>query len=308
MFSVIVPAYNAARFLEETAQSVLRQSLEAWELIVVDDGSTDDTAQVAAALAGPRVRVLSQANQGVSAARNRGLHAATGSHVLFLDSDDALSPNALERFSVFFEEHPEVVAAYGEATVMNEAGALTGTGKPPVFQVRPSGEALTALLARNPIVTTGAICLRRAPLVEIGGFREDLRVAEDWELWCRVALSGPIGYLGGAPVVAYRIRANSAMRGLGLSPEEAVKSVDAIFANPQIVKRIQGDAAPLREQALGAVFSFTATVNLRNRHFAQARKLLWQSIRRNPRQTREWILYACSCLRWLPSAIERRLK
>ena len=225
MCSIVVPAYNVAAYLGETLESVQKQHCSDWELIVVDDGSTDDTAAVVGNCSDARLRLIRQSNHGVSHARNRGLAEAQADFVLFLDGDDRLSPHALDRLLKALSDSPEAVAAYGEAVIMDAAGGLRGAGQAPVFNARPSGEVLVPLVTQNFIVTPGVLCLRRSALQAAGGFREDLRVAEDWELWCRVALRGHFIYIGGEPVLEYRLRPGSVVRSTGLVPDEVLNCV-----------------------------------------------------------------------------------
>ena len=156
--SIVVPAYNAEAYIRETIDSVLNQTCTQWELIVVDDGSTDGTAKTLRSMAGTHFSLIEQENRGVSVARNRSLEEAQGDFVLFLDSDDRLVPTALERLLAQLDLHPKAVAAYGEAVTMDEAGNRSGTGKPPVFRRRPRGDVLKELLTRNFVATPGVLC------------------------------------------------------------------------------------------------------------------------------------------------------
>src|SRR5438270_6004732 len=106
--SVIIPAYNNAKLVRQAIQSVLDQSYRAIELIVVDDGSTDNTAQVIATIDAPILTYIHQANRGVAAARNAGACAATGEYLIFLDQDDLLLPTCLEVYAEFLQSHPTI--------------------------------------------------------------------------------------------------------------------------------------------------------------------------------------------------------
>jgi glycosyltransferase involved in cell wall biosynthesis len=303
-----VPAYNAARYIEGTLLSVCRQSVPAWELFVVDDGSTDDTLRRAQYVVDSRIRFVSQINQGPSAARNHGLRLATAPVVLFLDSDDLLAPNALERLLQPLEDEEGCVAAYGEVTTIDEAGMPIGTGARPVFSARPSGDVLEALIQRNFIVSGGALCIRRASAIAAGAFREDLAVAEDLEFWCRLALVGPIRYIGGSPVLAYRIRQGSVVRSRGADPGDALRCIEAIFENPAIQARLGGRRSALSRKAQASVYSFTANEHLRAARWSTARRLLCRSLLRNPFQRREWLLFPFACVGWLPRVVRKHLK
>lgn len=305
---VVIPAYQAERHLQETLKSLQHQSFTAWAATVVDDGSTDGTAEAAAALDDPRITVLRQPNAGVCAARNRGLSAGSAPYVLFLDADDCLLTNALGRMVAALEEHPDCVAVYGDAVIMEEAGDLRDVPGRPVFTHRPSGDVLEPLLARN-FVFTGALLARRDAVTAAGPFDVRLKLYEDWEFWCRLALQGPFAYLGGMPVLAYRRTAGSAVAALGTRRDEAFKALDAVFDNPEVREVVPRQRLQrLRRRSEASVFSFLGTQHLKARNWRPARRAILESLRRDPRQIREWVLLACALLRVLPGKIRQRLK
>src|SRR5215210_7479587 len=122
LVSVIIPCYNQAHFLGEAIESVLAQNHPRFEILVVDDGSTDDTSEVAARY--PEVRCLRQENRGLAAARNAGLRSSEGEYVVFLDADDRLLPNALEAGLVCFEDHRECALVAGHYRLIAADGSL----------------------------------------------------------------------------------------------------------------------------------------------------------------------------------------
>ncbi len=252
--------------------------------------------------------MVSQENLGPSAARNHGLRLAKAPYVLFLDSDDLLSPDALERLLPPLEGDASCVAAYGEVTIIDESGRPTGTGARPIFNSRPSGDVLETLVQRNFIVTGGALCIRREAALAAGAFREDLAVAEDLEFWCRLALQGPIQYIAGNSVLAYRIHDGSVVRSRGAVPTDALRCIEAIFRNPAIQARLGARRGLFRRRAVASVYSFTANQHLRAGRWAVARRLLFHSLMRHPFQRREWILLSLAVVGWLPSSVRKHLK
>lgn len=177
--SVVIPAYNAARFLPRCLASVLAQTHSAEEILVVDDGSTDDTAAVASSFGG--VRVLSRSNGGLSAARNTGIQSATGDWIALLDADDLWAP---EKLAAQAERvRPDTVLVYTGIRVFGEDGVHQ------VCTAMDPAEARKALRYRNPI-TPSSVIARREALLRDGGFREDLRACEDWEMWVRLQRGG----------------------------------------------------------------------------------------------------------------------
>lgn len=186
--SIIMPCFNAEAHVARGVASVLGQTFRHLELIAVDDGSTDGTAAVLAAIGDPRVRVISQPNRGVSAARNRGLREARGAFVAFLDADDTWRPDCLELLLAALGKAPEAVAAY---CGWQNVGLDGGRGEP---YLPPDYEAegkLEHFLRCCPWPIHGAL-VRRGALTGAGGFPEGLTHAEDYSLWLRVAAFRPV--------------------------------------------------------------------------------------------------------------------
>lgn len=197
--SVIVPAWNSEHSIGATLRSVLAQTEPSWEAIVVDDGSTDDTAGVAQCLGDDRVRVIRQENLGQGAARNRGLREARGEFIAFLDADDEWMPPFLERTLRFLETHPEAVAVstafvvrYADGRERIGPAPLMGTGDVPSQCVV---ERFFHFWARHDHVRTGTVLLRHATVRSAGPQRADLRVSQDLEYWGYLATFGPWGFM-----------------------------------------------------------------------------------------------------------------
>jgi glycosyltransferase involved in cell wall biosynthesis len=305
--SVVVPAFNAEHFLEDAIHSIVEQSHPSWELVVVDDGSTDRTLEVAKAVQHPRTRVFTQANGGASAARNRGLRESNGQYVVFLDADDRLRPTALARFVEALEDAPRCVVAYGEIRAIGAEGDVLDP-RPPRFGERPSGDLLGALLVRNRIITPGAACIRRSSLMEVGSFDERLKFAEDWELWCRLAGVGEFRYVGGEPVMDYRIHPASMVHTPGLDITHEFECIDAIYSNPKLAERFdEATLAGYRRRSNATAHSFVADRHVKARDWRRAREHLVQALRSDPRRAREILLLAFCVFRWIPKRIERSI-
>lgn len=182
--SVITPAYNQAAYLTQAIQSVLEQTCQDFELIVVDDGSTDATPQVLAGIHDPRVRVIRQPNAGLSAARNTGLRACRAPFITFLDADDFFKPDKLELLSTYLEQHPDIGLVGGGTEVVDQ------TGRPLRESAKSPGQlALFELLTGNPFTVT-SVMVRREWIERVGTFDETLRACEDWDMWLRLAYAG----------------------------------------------------------------------------------------------------------------------
>jgi glycosyltransferase involved in cell wall biosynthesis len=185
LVSVIIPCYNAERYIAETLDSVFAQTYPAIEVIVVDDGSKDDTVKIAQK---HKVRVLRQKNGKVSAARNHGIRQSHGKYVLFLDHDDRLLPRAVEIGVGILEKNPNCVMAVGEHRYIGSNGEPLGkSGK------RVAGrDPYLVLLEHNFVETPCSALHRRSSLYVAGMFDESIFGAEDHELYLRLARSGSI--------------------------------------------------------------------------------------------------------------------
>lgn len=184
--SVIIPCYNQGRFLGDAIESALRQSLGRPEVIVVDDGSLDDSGQVAGGYAG--VRVIRQENRGLSAARNAGIDASTGDYLVFLDADDRLLPRALESGARCLEDHPDCAFVYGGYRLIAEDGSAMAS--PPREGER--GEPYLDMLRSNYIGMHATVMYRRTVFDSVGRFDTSRAACEDYDLYLRITRNFPV--------------------------------------------------------------------------------------------------------------------
>ncbi len=196
--SVVVPSFNYGHLIAQTLDSVLAQSSPDWECVVVDDGSTDDTADVVSAYTrrDRRFSYVSQRNAGLSAARNAGLRRSQGTYFQFLDADDVVEPSKLEHHVSYLNAHPYVGIVYGPARYFTTADptqrrySWTDPDTPWMPQVSGSGQVLVNALLDTNIMPVNSALVRREVLRRIGPFDERLQALEDWEYWIRCALGG----------------------------------------------------------------------------------------------------------------------
>lgn len=211
--AVIIAARNLAPVIADAILSVLRQDHPDLALIVVDDGSADETADVAASLADPRLFLIRQSQAGVSCARNAGARhpAAQGAEaLLFLDGDDWLAPEALGRLAAALADGPAAAAIHAPFAYVAEAARPGAPGRLDCRCVT-GGRLLPRLVLGNLFANGGHVLIRADAWAKTGGFRADIRFAEDWEFWPRLALCGPILPLGGPPLLFVRRRRGSMM-------------------------------------------------------------------------------------------------
>lgn len=231
LVSVIIPTYNRAGTIGRAVDSVLTQDYAPLELIVVDDGSDDQTALILRPLADAgRIVLISQANRGVSAARNAGLRLAEGPLLAFLDSDDEWLPGKVRAQVDFFARHPEqVLVQTQERWVRN--GRRVNPGR---RHQKLAGDIFLESLELC-LISPSAVMLRRSLLDEVGLFDEDLPAAEDYDLWLRILARYPVGLIdreylirhGGHPdqlsarhsLDRYRVRSLEKILQTPLSPE-----------------------------------------------------------------------------------------
>ena len=203
--SLVIPTFNHARLLGEAIDSALAQTLGGVDVIVVDDGSTDDTPTVLARYAG-RIRVLPQSNQGLAAARNAGLATARGTYVAFLDADDVLAPAKLAEQVAVLERAPTVGWTYCDVLIETVAtGARVTASERFGYRSRALDGWLFPELIHGNFIPAIAPLVRRTALDVVGGFDERLTALEDWDLWLRLALSAEARY-SPAVLATYRVR------------------------------------------------------------------------------------------------------
>ena len=187
--SIIIPTYNRKACVLEAVDSVLAQTYEDFELIVVDDGSTDGTRK-ALEQYGERLHYLCQANQGVSAARNSGLALSQGEFIAFLDSDDLWLPKKLAIQIAFMDQHPQAQICYTDELWIRRGVRVN----PKKRHAKYSGEIYSHCLPLC-IISPSSVLMRRGLFEQVGGFDPGLPVCEDYDLWLRVAVCFPVYFI-----------------------------------------------------------------------------------------------------------------
>jgi glycosyltransferase involved in cell wall biosynthesis len=187
--SVVIPAYNAARFIGTAIDSALAQSYRPSEIIIIDDGSHDNTRSVVEKYNGI-VKFIYQVNAGPAAARNRGIREASCEWIAFLDSDDYWDSEHLELLVKNADSNRDAALVYCGKKWVDEHGTLIQNS----FEQTqfPSGWIFNDMFQANYISTTSVVLVRRDIVLKLGGFNETLRIAEDYDLWLRIAAISPI--------------------------------------------------------------------------------------------------------------------
>lgn len=315
--SVIVPIYNVERYIESTIQSVLNQTYQNFELLIVDDGSPDRSVEICKQFTDPRVALIRQANRGLAGARNTGICQSQGTYIAFLDGDDIWLPNKLEKHIHHLENSPSVGLSFSRSEFMDESGNRSGTyTRSKLTEITPLD-----LLRDNPIGNGSAAVLRREVLDEIGFqnnqfrseetfyFDEHFLQAEDLECWLRIAIKTEWQFEGVPdPLTLYRVNSG------GLSADllkqfdflEKVLEKTRTYA-PEFIAQWEDPARAylLRYLARSAVRTRSSMMAVDLMHRALA--TYWQIVLEQPRRTL-MTLTAAYLLKFLPRSTYQQLE
>jgi len=228
LVSVIIPTYNRAALVAQAVASALAQTWRDFEVLVVDDGSSDDTAAALAPFAG-QVTVLRRSSRGgVSAARNQGIAAARGQWLAFLDSDDLWLPEKLRRQWTFLEAHPKLRLCQTEETWVRRGVRVN----PPLSHRKMGGHIFLQSLARC-LVSPSAVLLHRRLIEEHGSFDENLPAAEDYDLWLRLSWRYEVGLVPEPLIIKRGGHADQLSRQWGLD-RHRIRALVKLLAEPDL--------------------------------------------------------------------------
>lgn len=299
LVSVIVPTYNYGRFIGQTLDSLRAQTYAAWECVVVDDGSTDDTEDTVARVSAvdARVRYVRQANQRQAVAKNTGLAEARGKYVQFLDADDLLEPLKLERQVEFLEANPAADIVYGGARYFHSERpgerlyGMFGEDAPWMPELSGAGKTIILPLVRMNIMAINAALVRREAIDDVGPFDPVLPPVEDWDYWLRCALKGKRfefrDFEGALALVRAHEASTSrqhasalvAWRGLRAKIDTLTEDAEILFLNQEMKSQLE---AALGIEAVAAGSRLSAA-----RQFARAARMCPR-----PKGSLKWMLCA----------------
>jgi glycosyltransferase involved in cell wall biosynthesis len=238
--TVVIPAYNAARTVERALTSVWRQNYPKLEVIVIDDGSTDDTDLRVDTCHNPNLRFIRlDKNRGECGAMNVGIQEARGEYIAFLDADDEWLDNKLSKQIPIIDSHPEMsfISCGGEAIAPDGSVVATfGLDRPSCSP----GDFWRALLAKSQVAKPSVVA-RRAKLLELGGFDEALKISGDQDMWIKLALSGEVGFIAEV-LIRVHITADSLMMRYGGREDE--------FGLPMILNHLSKLGARLSKREM----------------------------------------------------------
>jgi glycosyltransferase involved in cell wall biosynthesis len=226
--SIIIPTYNGEKTIRQTVDSALSQTFADFELIVIDDGSTDATLEILSQIDDPRAKVFPYPNAGVggpAVSRNRGLRHATGEYIAFLDQDDLWVPGKLEAQLKALRDNPQAAIAYSWLDYIDEEGRFLDTGS----RATASGDVYERLLADCFIITSSNPLIRRQVLEEVGGLDESMNLAEDLDLCLRIAARYHFVCVPAVHVL-YRVTANSTSANVQAVRRAGLRCIEQAFA------------------------------------------------------------------------------
>ncbi len=295
MFSVVIPLYNKEQTIARAIDSILAQSLQAFEIIVVDDGSTDEGVRVVQSFEDHRIHLLSQPNQGVSSARNQGIAMARYEWIAFLDADDAWTPEHLEEMRRLKVCYPEAKLLASNYTIVDPSGQT----RSPIdtTQLGISGERGVLcdyfLIASKmaPPLWTGAVVVERESLCRVGCFPLGVGMGEDLLAWAKLAIAHPIAYSKNATAY-YHFKALDEL----IAEEPLPPAEDRVGTQLKQLLPHAGEVAPALRSYLSLWHRMRATLYLNNNDPIATRRELFKAIGYDKWRYKSYVILLLSLL------------
>jgi len=270
--SVNIPVYNDEKYIGETLLSALNQTYRDLEIVVVDDGSTDRTAEIIKSFSDSRIKYYYQTNQGIGATRNKAIEHSSGKYIAFLDHDDLWMPNKLEKQLALFKANPKLGMVFCDTIFFNSEGDLYS-----IYAKRkpPRGMAFRELL-RNYCLSCETVVVKRSVLDEVGYFPSDMMMVEEYDLFLRIASRYSLDYVN-EPLAKYRIHEHNYSWG---------KENEAINEEKRVLERLNEFIPNFRQDYAREIFSKEINLQKRqgllewkNGHFHKARAIFTEIFR-----------------------------
>ncbi len=289
LVSVIVPAYNAESTILETIASVQQQTFTDFELIVIDDGSSDRTLELLHSVTDPRLLIFSYENGGVCVARNRGISHAIGEFIAFLDADDLWTPDKLSAQLAALQQHPEAGVAYSWTYFMDEKGESLSPSEPIIF----AGNVYAQLLVNNFLASGSNPLIRSEAIKSIGGFDAAFPHCADWDYWLRLAANWSF-------IVVSKHQILYRQSGAMSSKIDGIEKQQMMMIE-KVYKAVPHELQYLKNHTLAWVYRYCAEKFLQYStnnisEVNRAGQELWRAIRLNPRILLE--KYTQSLIKW----------
>jgi glycosyltransferase involved in cell wall biosynthesis len=279
--TVVIPAYNAMAFLPETVDSVLKQTFTDFEVLIVNDGSTDNIVEWATHVTDSRVKVITQENQRVSVARNTGISNSQGEYIAFLDADDLWEPTKLEKQVLCLDENPEVGMVYTWTLLVDKDNNSIGR----IYASNVEGKAWAEILENDMISSGSSPMVRRACFDTVGLFDRTLAYAPDLDMWVRLAFHYPIAVVK-EPLLRYRQLPNSFSK----NREKMVRDLRQVIE--KTFQSVPLELLYLRNRCYASIFLGLAWLSIEDGDYKKADEFRKQAILHYPQ-----VKFSEKCLR-----------
>ena len=269
--TVVIPAYNAMRYLPETMETALAQTFTDFEVLVVNDGSTDHTAEWISQVTDPRVRIVSQENKGLAGARNTGIAHAKGEYIAYLDADDLWEPTKLEKQVRCLDENPEVGLVYTWTALADQYGKSTGR----VISSHAEGNVWQELIEFNMVCCGSTPLIRRSCFDVVGLFSPDVSPSDDWDMWLRIANKFAFGVVKEA-LIRYRQHPSNSSKNFQLMLDTSRTLIERTFASAPT------ESLYLRNRSYGSIYLYLGWRAIENMDYKQALHFRQQACAHRP--------------------------
>ena len=270
--TVLMTVYNGERYVRRSLASVFAQTYLPQQVLVVDDGSTDNLGETISAEFGDRVTLIRQPNGGLANARNHGLRFATGDYVAFLDVDDWWAPTKIAQQAELLDARPDVVATYTSLLTVD-----VDTGESRALPAAAAATLWPLIRRENPSIAPSSLMVRRDVLHEIGNFTEPLRTSEDWDCWFRLVRRGTLAEIS-EPLTFYQL----SYGGISNDPERMFESFQSILES-RLLDGLQGLPRALWRRRIVSFQAYKACLTARGiGDTRNERRFMWLSLRTWP--------------------------
>lgn len=289
--SVVIPAYNAMTYLPETVESVLKQTFSDYEVLIINDGSSDHIVEWADQATDPRVRIISQQNQGVSAARNTGIAQAQGEYIAFLDADDLWEPTKLEKQVGCLEANPSVGLVYTWTALIDQFGQPTRR----VWTSHIEGNVWEQIVVNDMISNGSSPMVRRRCFETAGVFDPNISSSEDRDMWTRIAVNYPFAVVKEV-LTFYRRHPHNTTNQRQKMIQDLRQVIEKTFETAPL------ESLYLRNRSYGQMNLFQAWNSIDERNYQEARHFQQQALLHYPqlRYSENYIRlsFAIAMMRW----------
>lgn len=269
--SILIPAYNAMKYLPDTLESVFRQTYQDYDVLIINDGSTDTIVDWIQEISDPRVRLVTINNQGLAAARNTGIPRLTSEYVALLDADDLWEPTKLEKQVKLLDAEPSVGLVYTWMVLADSEGEPTGR----IIKSDPKEDAWRQLIECNIVGSGSTPVIRRSCFDTVGLFATDVSGSDDWDMWLRIARHYDFAVVK-EPLVRYRQSETAMSRDYFLMLETSRTLIERAFSD------MPTELLHLKNHSYSSTYLYLGWRALESRNLIQAKSFVQQAIYHRP--------------------------